>query len=410
MSAANFDTFISVADARRRISEAVSPLGAEVVQLADAVGRVLAEDVSSAEAIPPFDNSAMDGYAIPALDVASGDVSLRLIGEVPCGVEPDVRVEPGTCVRIMTGARIPDGADAVIQQELVQVDNGSTVRFEAPVPAGANIRKAGSNISIGQRVIEKGTTILPGHVAVLASIGRATVPATRRPRVAVFSSGDELVAVDAVPGPSQIRNSNGPALTAQTVRAGGTVVLSDVIRDNEESVRSNIQSALTRQVDVLVVSGGASVGDYDIVRQVMETMGLEVSFWKVRQRPGKPLAFGLLDGAAVFMLPGNPVSASICFHEYVRPALIRMMGNNLPAPELIAAVFEGSVVKNRPLHYFVRGSAGVDEKGTVRVRVAGQQGSHVSMSLAEANCLIHLPEETDAPSAGDVVSIEWLRW
>lgn len=401
---------ISVDEARQITLDAVRPLGTEDVDLGASVGRILAVDIVSREDVPPFDNSAMDGYAIRSADVSGGSTTLQVVGEIPCGVTPGRVLESGECMRIMTGAQIPHGCDAVIQQELVR-RSADELTIDAPVRAGANIRMSGSNIRNGDTVVPGGTTITPGTIGMLATLGYSRVTVSKRPRVAVFSSGDELVAVNEVPGPSQIRNSNGPALAAQVRASGGAVASERVLRDNVDSIRSEIRTALeSKSVDVIVVSGGASVGDYDLVRQELESMGMRVPFWKIRQRPGKPMAFGLLDAIPIFMLPGNPVSASICFQQYVRPFLLRMSGSSTPAPHLVAARFRGSLEKHAKLHYFARGHAFVDDTATVVVQVAGKQGSHVSQSLLEANCLIHLPEKTESPEDGSLVFIEWLDW
>ncbi len=403
-------TLISVSAARSIIRDAIDPLEAETVELGLAVGRTLAGPIVSSENIPPFDNSAMDGYAIRHEDLRPQPALLTVIGEIPCGVKPEQTISRGECMRIMTGAQIPDGADTVIQQEFVSKAGGQ-IAIDKDVPRAANIRRTGSNIRSGQEVVPAGAMVTPGTIAILATLGFHEVEVGRVPRVAVFSSGDELVSVEETPGPAQIRNSNGPTLAAQVVASGGVVVTVGVLRDNLDSISHLVDEVMTGDSpDALVISGGASVGDYDLVRQQLETMGMTVPFWKVRQRPGKPLAFGLLAGIPVFMLPGNPVSASICFEQYVRPSIRQMLNAKTIGPELVPAVFDGTIKKHKDLYYFARGVATVDDSAVLRVLPAGAQGSHVSQSLADANCIIHLPDGDEAPNPGDTVNIEWLKW
>ncbi|HET6568978.1 MAG TPA: gephyrin-like molybdotransferase Glp [Rhodothermales bacterium] len=404
----------TVTEARALILQSIRPTPVEHVPLAEALGRTLAAEVVSSDTIPPFDNSAMDGFAVRAADVERVPVTLRVIERIHAGTFPSSQLKEGDCAQIMTGAPVPKGADAVVPVEWTdRVEStggwgGERVTIGRCPEPGQHVRPAGGDVQAGALVFHAGQVVTPPVVGMLAALGYADVPVRSRPRVAVVATGDELAAPGQPLGPGQIRNSNGPALAAQVASAGGEARPPLVARDDPESVRAAVEQAL--EADVLILSGGVSVGEHDYVKQVLDELGLELLFWRVRQRPGKPLAFGLLRGKPVFGLPGNPVSSAVCFHQYVRPALAAMLGQAGPGPQLHTALLDTDIPKPAGLHVFARGKAYTDERGMLRVDSTGPQGSNVYSSFVQANCLIHLPEQMEQAPAGTPVQIEWLHW
>ena len=398
-------TFISVSQARSIILESVATVAAEQVRAQDAVGRTLRADVFSADNIPSFDNSAMDGYAVIANDLPG---RLQIRESVAAGSVPKRTVTAGTCARIMTGAPIPEGADAVVPVEWTALVSGDVVSIDRPVDPQKHIRRAGRDVKAQERVLGAGIRITPPMVGMMAAIGCSEVMVSRLPSVAIISTGDELVPAAAGLEPGKIRDSNGPGLAAQVRASGGAICGHFRARDNRDSIRRVIQEA--RRADLLVFSGGVSVGGHDYVKEVLEEMGMRSLFWKVRQRPGKPLAFGLLEGKAVLGLPGNPVSSAICFDQYGRTALAAMLGRARVSRCRHAAVLAEATPKKAGIHHFVRGIATVDKSATLVVRDTGSQGSNIYSSMVRANCIIHLPETMQAAPAGTRVEVEWLRW
>jgi molybdopterin molybdotransferase len=400
--------FISFEDAQRIVLEAVPRCATVRVGLAGALGYTLAEGVESRDNIPPFDNSAMDGFAVRSADLAALPATLRVVDEIPAGSSPRVPVEAGTCARIMTGAPFPDGADAVAPVEwTTPAEAGAVVFNRAPQP-GEHVRRAGRDVYAGQQVFAPGQVITPPVVGMLATLGVPEVLVARPPSVAVMATGDELVGPADTPGPGQIRNSNGPALAAQVATTGAEALPPLLARDDKADIEAVVRQAL--EADVLVLSGGVSVGDYDYVKEVLDAQGLELIFWKVRQRPGKPLAFGLLRGKPVFGLPGNPVSSAMCFEQYVRPALAQMLGRRVVVRPRHPAVLDAPVPKVGGLHYFARGRAAFGDDGLLHAEDTGPQGSNIYSSVVQANCIIHMPPEMENPPAGTRVEVEWLPW
>ena len=400
--------FISVEEARSIILGQMDALPAECVAWNEAVGRTLAEAIRSHDNIPPFDNSAMDGYAVRSADLQSLPVLLSVIEDIPAGTFPQQTVVPGTCARIMTGAPFPEGADAVAPVEWTEAGEDGQVRFNRAPQPREHVRDAGQDVKAGELVFASGQVVTPPVVGMMMTLGYPTVAVAQRPRVAVISTGDELVDASEALGPGKIRDSNGPALAAQVVSAGGEALPPFHARDNPESICAVVKAAL--DADVLLFSGGVSVGSYDFVKQVLDEMGMELLFWKVRQRPGKPLAFGLLQGRRVFGLPGNPVSSSICFEQYVRPALAKMLGRRTLLRPRHAARLSAPTPKKPGLHYFARGIASFDDAGRLRVRDTGPQASNLYSSMVKANCFFHMPEAMEDPPINTPVEVEWLDW
>jgi len=320
-------------------------LPSEDVPLDEAVGRVLAEDVASDVDMPPFDRSAMDGFAVRAEDVAGAPVVLPVAGLLRAGQYPEASLPAGQALQIMTGAPVPPGATAVQQVERTRsVDGGSRVEVLVPVAAGANIARRGSEVRAGDVVLRAGETIDPAAVAVLAAVGKGRIRVGRRPVVAVLTTGDELVGVDEKPGPGRIRNSNGPTLLARARWAGAMARSLGVVPDETGKIAAAVEEGL--RADVLVVSGGVSEGVYDLVEGVFARFGVEVAFDKVALKPGAPLVFGRRGDTLVFGLPGNPVSAQVTFDLFVRAALLRMQGARVTSRPTLEAELLGPV-RNR---------------------------------------------------------------
>ena len=399
---------ISVSEALQIVLENVRSTGSESVSLAEALGRTLAEDLTSRDDIPPFTNSAMDGFAVRTSDLEVLPKLLPVIEDVFAGSVPLEVIQPGTCSRIMTGAPVPDGADAVVPVEWTREPEEGLVIIERAPLAGQYVRLSGEDVRAGDTVIPSGSLVSPPTVGMMASLGYAHPRVARRPTVSVVSTGDELVEVTADLTPGTIRDSNGPALAAQAVAAGADVLRPFRARDDLADIRRVVEAAC--ETDVILFSGGVSVGSHDFVKRVLNEAGMQILFWRVRQRPGKPLAFGLLRDSVVFGLPGNPVSSAICFDRYVRPALAVMMGRRTVHRRRAVASLEKPTPKSAGLHWFARGIARYDETGELLVRDTGPQASNLYSSVALAECLIHLPEHLERADKGTRVEIEWLTW
>jgi molybdopterin molybdotransferase len=374
-------------------------LSSEDVSLDEALGRVLDEDVASDVDMPPFDRSAMDGYAVRAEDVAAAPVILPVAGMLRAGQYPEAALAPGQAIQIMTGAPVPPGATAVQQVEKTRsVDGGSRVEILATVEAGANVARRGSEVRAGDVVLRAGQTIDPAAVAVLAASGRSRVRVGRRPVVAVLATGDELTGVDETPGPGRIRNSNGPALLAQARWCGALARSLGVVPDVTEAIAAAVEPGL--HADVLVVSGGVSEGVYDLVEAVFARFGVEVAFDKVALKPGAPLVFGRRGDTLVFGLPGNPVSAQVTFDLFVRAALLRMQGAKLTSrPTLEAELL--APVRNRsgrqahvPAHVRYEG-------GRLVADPIRSMGSADVVAHARANALLVLPADRTEVLTGE---------
>ncbi len=393
---------IPLEEARAVVLDACPPLPARSVPLLEAAGCVTAQAVVAGEDVPPFANTAMDGYAVRAGDTAAAPVHLRVVGTLAAGAPPAVEVGPGEAVRIMTGAPIPPGADAVVMVELTRAeDGGDWVVIEAAAGPGQHVRGAGEDLRVGQVVCKAGTVLSPGHVGVLASIGCETVPVVPRARVGVLSTGDELVAGSAPLRPGQVRDSNRPTLLALAAAAGCDAVDLGLVGDDEDEVTAAFERGVAA-CDAVVTSGGVSVGDYDYVKTVLDRLG-DMHWWQVAIKPAKPLAFGRIGSVPVFGLPGNPVSSMVSFELFARPALRRMMGHAAVDRPRVKALTDEDL-RRRPdgkLH-FVRVIASTGDDGRWHVRSAGGQASHLLHAMARANALALLPDG-EGVAAGDAV-------
>jgi molybdopterin molybdotransferase len=395
---------LTVAQARERILDRIAALDPEPVALTSARGRVLAVEVRSDRDVPPFANSAMDGFAIQARDVAQASaaypVRLRVLGEIRAGAPPPAVVQPQTALRIMTGAMIPDGSDAVVRVEDTSEHDG-TVEVRVPVASGTSLRRAGSDLGRGDLLATAGRVITPGLIGVLASAGQVAVQCIRRPRVLVLTTGDELREPGEALGPGQITNTNRYTLLAAVQEAGGIVVDAGVARDERGDLIDRLGGA--GDTDLVVTTGGVSMGAYDLVRGLLEEREA-VTFWQVALRPGKPLMFATVGGVPLIGLPGNPVSTLVAFELFVRPALLKLQGRtDLERPRL-TAITEQPLQNPPHLEQYFRGIARYDGARIV-VRLTGDQGSHVLRSMADANCLVVVPLGTSEVAAGTPVEI-----
>jgi molybdopterin molybdotransferase len=395
---------LTVAQARQRILARVNVLEPEEVPISAAHGRVLGEAVRAERDVPPFPNSAMDGYAVRAADlrVASPKqpASLKVLGEIRAGAAPAASLSPKTALRIMTGAMLPSGADAVVRVEDTSEENG-TVQVRATVEPGASVRPAGSDLRKGELVAAAGRLITPGLVGVLASAGRASLRCVRRPRVAVLTTGDELREPGEPLAPGEITNTNRYALRAAIEEAGGRVRDVGVARDERDDLAGRLRAAA--ESDLAISTGGVSMGAYDLVRGLLEEQR-QVDFWQVALRPGKPLIFGAIGKVPLIGLPGNPVSALVGFELFVRPALLKMQGRRELEPRRVSAITEEPLHNPPHLEQYFRGIAR-RHGDQLLVRLTGDQGSHVLRSMADANCLIVVPQGMSEVAAGAAVDI-----
>ncbi|HET9441945.1 MAG TPA: gephyrin-like molybdotransferase Glp [Acidimicrobiales bacterium] len=396
---------ISLSEAQDWVLRWLSPLAPVEVGLDGALGCVSASALAAAGPVPPFANTAMDGFALRSADTAGAPVELRVVGILPAGADPTgMRVGAGEAVRIMTGAPIPEGADAVVMVERTRGGEavGDTVTVEVEAPAGNHVRGAGEDLAAGQEIFPAGTRLGPAHLGLLASAGLDRVAVHPRPRVGVLSTGDELVEAPAELRPGQIRDSNRRALLALVRQCGCEAVDLGLARD-DEAVIADVLAAGARRCDAVLTSGGVSVGDFDYVLVVLEKLGERSRWMQVAIKPAKPLAFGIVEGAPVFGLPGNPASSMVSFELFARPALRLLAGHPTPRPQPVAAVAADDL-RRRPdgkLH-LVRSVVEVDPAGRLTVRSAGGQGSNLLRSMAAANALALVPDGDGIASGGPV--------
>lgn len=409
---------LTVEEALAVVLSSVRILGQETVALLDALGRVLSEPVIAGDSLPPFPNSSMDGYAVRSEDVAGATdqrpMVLRVVADIAAGKAVDRAVDSGEAARIMTGAPLPAGADAVVP---VEDTNEPWRERDRPLPAEIEIRRAvlsgdfvrwpGEDIERGQQVLAAGHVIRPQEIGVLASLGIGEVAVVRRPRVGVLATGDELIDVESPLSPGKIRNSNGYSQAAQVQALGAIAVILGVAADSEEDVRLRLDAGLAAGVDLFVSSAGVSVGAYDVVKAVLEKEG-NVGFWRVRMRPGKPLAFGSYGGRPYLGLPGNPVSSMVSFERFARPAVLKMAGHTqLERPRVRAVLSEEIHSDGR--ESYVR--AVVERVGeTYQARTTGGQGSHMMTSMVKANALLIVPEGVKYVAAGQSLPALMIDW
>jgi molybdopterin molybdotransferase len=395
-------------EAQAEILEAIPRLGSEAVPVAAALHRILAEPAVAVGAVPPFPNSAMDGYAVRAADVREVPVTLRVNEDVPAGSVPTMRVEPGTVTRIMTGAPMPDGADAIVPVEDTTSEERSSVTINASAAEGAHVRPAGGDVAPGDVVVESGVRLTARHLASLASAGITPV-VSRVPTVALMSTGDEVVEPDTADlAPGMIRDTNRVLLRGMLEGLGVPFVDLGIIGDDVDELRAAYMRAADVG-DVIVSTGGVSMGDFDFVKQILRDTG-SVDFWRVAMQPGKPFAFGNVSGVPLFGLPGNPVSTFVSFEQFVRPALLSMMGATRLLRPRIAGVMGEDVHTNDEKEVFLRVLLAEDAGGSFVAVASGGQGSNVLSALAAAQAFAVVPVGVGSLSAGDPVTLEMFAW
>jgi len=416
---------ISVEEALNKVLNYVEVLGPERKPVLDSLGQVLAEDIYSEIDIPPLDNSAMDGFALRAEDTRGASESsprlLAVVGEIAAGSMPTKEVRPGTAIRIMTGAPLPAGADAIVKfEDTDEVDrkssagNLSEIGILCEAKRGLNVRRRGEDIAGGNLVLQAGTVLRPQEVGVLASLGLSTASVIRRPIVAILATGDELVGVDQPLFPGKIYDSNTYTIAAEVCRYGGIPRILGIGRDSAQSLDEKIAEAL--DADMLVTSGGVSKGDYDIVKDVLADHG-EIGFWTVRMKPGKPIAFGVIKKGKGrkkrqvphLGLPGNPVSSMITFEQFARPAILKMMGKKILAKPTIRAIIEDDIADAGERRVFARVMV-TKRGGQYYASLTGPQGSGILTSMVRANGVAVIPESSKGVKAGDMVEVQMLDW
>ena len=395
----------SYTEARSIILDRIAPLGGERVGIVDAAGRVLAEELIAPWEMPLCDNSAMDGYAVRSADCAAIPATLTVTGYIPAGGEVTGSVEKGCAIRIMTGAPLPPGCDAVVPVEETE-EGGETVRIVAKVKPRQHIRFRGEDVAAGEVVIPAGTLIQPPEISMLASFGKALVPVYRKARVAILSTGDELIELGEPPVPGKIINSNTLSLAAAVRECGGEPIILGIARDEVESHRQMLGEGL--KADVLITSAGVSAGDRDLVRDVLAGLGVEQLFWKVDIKPGGPTACGMYGEKPVFSLPGNPVSTMVTFELFVRPALLRLMGHRRVVRPFVRATLREEARKKPGKVNFLRVQVTVQD-GRFVASTAGEQHTGILRTMVRANGLVLLPQEASVVPAGSDVEVLILR-
>ncbi|EFH86551.1 gephyrin-like molybdotransferase Glp [Ktedonobacter racemifer] len=402
---------LSVEEALSRILAEIRPLESVSLPLDQALGSVLAQDIVAHEDMPPFDNSAMDGFALLSQDSkpqAGQAPRLRVIGGVAAGYVAQTRVEAGTAMRIMTGAPVPAGADTVIQVELTNSDGPQSewVEILQEVPPGNNIRPAGEDMRSGQTILTRGQEIGAWEIGILATLGYAQVQVVRRPRVAILGTGDEVVDIDAELQPGQIRNSNSYLLEAAVRQAGGIPQRLGVARDTAKSLREKFSQAV--HADLILTSGGVSVGDFDLVKDIMHEQGA-INFWRINMKPGKPVAFGKISGIPLLGLPGNPVSSAVTFELFGRPVVRKLQGHTRLQRQQIEVVVEQDIQERAMRRHYVRAHV-TQRAGKFIARPTGNQGSNIMTSLLQANALLVIPEGGATFKAGEHIQAIMLNW
>tara|TARA_B100000809_G_scaffold41757_1_gene36337 strand:+ start:491 stop:1708 length:1218 start_codon:yes stop_codon:yes gene_type:complete len=395
-------------DARALVFEHVVPLEKGQRPLTESQGLALSEDILAPHGMPLFDNSAVDGYAVQAADLADASrenpVRLKKLGYISAGDSGEDSICSGQCVQIATGAPLPPGADAAVMKEDIELEE-SHVRFFQSIPKTENVRFQGEDIPEGRIVIPAGTVIGPAQMAVLATFGFAKVPVRRVPKVSIVSTGSELVDVEEKPQAGQIRESNRYMLAGMVKQESCKLLKMSMVPDVPEILKQEFEAAL--QADVLLVSGGMSVGDKDYAKPVLKEMGVEEIFWKIKFKPGKPLFFGRRGKTLVFGLPGNPASSYVLFEEFVRPALRQMMGRRILEESMVKAILEESITETYKRMHFMRGQLH-EKNGKFRVRPLKFQGSHSIGSLVESNALIRVEANSPVLPKGSQVSVRPL--
>ena len=397
--------------AQQTVLDAAALLGCEKIGLLEAMGRVLGEDIIAPRDNPPWNNSAMDGFAVRWEDIKQDHAitkipELKIIEDVPAGKMAEKTVGHGEAIRIMTGAPIPAGADTVVRVEFTEPSDNNHVRIMKPESGkGVHIRPQGEDVKQGACIIAKGTQLRPGEIGMLAILAKSFVSVYQRPRVAILSTGDELADLDEKFDENKIINSNSYGIAAGVQEAGGIPVLLGIAKDHPDSLKEKIYQGLT--CDIIVLSGGVSMGDYDFTKPVFSELGAEMNFWKLAIRPGQPVAFGKIQNCLAFGLPGNPVSSMVTFDQLVRLAILKMSGHHTVKRPVVKAIFQEKFSKHTDRRHFLRGVVR-EEEGVLTVRTTGGQGSGILTSMVKANGLIDVPEDVENLNPGDTVTVQLL--
>jgi len=397
---------ISVKEALNRIIGPLGSLPVESVPLEQVFGRTLAEDILAGRATPPFDTSAMDGYALCAADIVKAPVTLKVIGEAPAGRPYPGTVNQGEALRIFTGSLVPNGADTVVIQEVTS-RKGDAVTINSPAPRGANIRRKGRDFDAGDTLLSAGKALNERDIALIAAANRGSVALTKSPTVALLATGDELVSPGEALEDGSVINSNIPALSALIRTAGGTPAPQENLPDNLGAITAALEKA--RQADIIVTLGGASVGDYDFVQDALKAAGGKLDFWKIAMKPGKPLIFGALDGVPVIGLPGNPVSAYVTAFLFLLPALRRMQGQRDVEPRSIPARAGSEVAATSEREVFNLATLDFSQNDAAFIATphASQDSARIT-TLQKSHCLIHRPANSGPAKAGEIVQVYLL--
>lgn len=397
---------LPVADARQRICDAMPRMPAERISLADALGRVLAEDVAARRTQPPKAVSAMDGYAVRSEDVKTIPVTLKIVGHVPAGQSYDGTIGSGETVRIFTGAPLPDGADAIVIQENTEAGGDTVNVVDGEAPAGRFVRPAGLDFREGDVLLEKGSVLTARRVGLAAGMNVPWLSVSRKPRIALLATGDEIVMPGEPIADNQIVSSNGLALAGFIRAMGGEPIDLGIAPDSEDALLAMAEGA--RGTDMLVTCGGASVGEHDLVQKVLGDIGLEVDFWRIAMRPGKPLMFGNIGETHMMGLPGNPVSALVCATIFLGPAIAAMLGSSASANAIETAVLGNDLGENDEREDYLRASLTRDHKGNRVATTFSRQDSSMFSGMTRADCLVIRPPFAPPASAGDSVSVLML--
>ncbi|MGJ8528269.1 molybdopterin molybdotransferase MoeA [Maritalea sp.] len=400
-------SLLPVADALKIIVDAITPLADDLVPLAKANGRILAQDVIATFDQPPFDGSAMDGYALSSDDGAKGN-KLQMVGVSAAGEAFTGTLKAGQCTRIYTGAPMPKGADCVIMQEKITSD-GDQVILDDDVVAGQNVRNKGNDFASGDALLRSGTKLSPFHLALAAAANHAQLPLRNSPTLTLVATGDELVPPGSTLKKDQIIASNGVGLTPLFVQFGATVKDGGIIKDDRDTLKAELKRLLDEEPDILVTTGGASVGDRDYVKEVLEELGVELSFWRIAVRPGKPLMFGTIGKTTIFGLPGNPVSALVTGTVFVVPAIKAKLGQD-PSHKIVKLPLHGNMSANGPRQHYRRAKLIISENGSLSVDPNMQSDSAHLTSLAQSDCFVVQPPLCAGKGEGEMVDVLLMPW
>ncbi len=402
----------SYEEAKKIILKNINPTETVYVSIKKALGNIISQDIVATENLPPFNNAAVDGYAVKIKNIqgAAPDkpVLIDTLDDVPAGKLPATRLKTGTTVKVMTGAPVPEGTDAVVPLELTESTYGNRIKVIGTVDELANIRFIGEDIQKGEVVLPAGTMVTSGNIGLLAALGLTEIPVLRRPRIGILASGDELIPIDKPLQPGKIRNSNTYMLMALAQACNADIVNLGVAKDSISDISNRIKKG--DEADIIVCTGGASVGDRDFVKKAFKELNVDIKFTSVKQKPGKPLVFGIWEKRPVFALPGNPVSTFVSFVEYVIPVIKKMLDYPKTDFDMLPATLHDDYKKPAGITHFVRGICELHADGSYTVKTTGNQSSGLMTSVAKANCIIVFEEEAEHYKKGSKVFIHSLNF